>query len=119
MKIFNRLGFIKYINFGSNIESPEEIVAVENNFALSTITNPNSKPFRITPTEPFDIEVLNTNERHFTNYLNITNFKPLKEISNLPKANLKNIRLEHSNKDDTDALRKMSSEIFFIVGTFH
>lgn len=102
------IAIIKYTKFGK-IETPEAVVNIRNHFAFTILINPSENPIKLTFPERLDIEPLQINETHFIEKLE-TDIKYDQHFDNLQKANLKNLRLEHCNKEENDAIRKLCIE---------
>lgn len=73
------------------MESPKAFANIQNYFAVTTIINRNNNHYKITSTEPFEVEILNLDEINFIWYkASVIRFNP--EQDKLFKKNL-NLRL--------------------------
>lgn len=114
------IGILNFTKFGTNVESPESVVNIKDYFAYVALTNSGINSCKITITEPFDIELLNTNEVNFCNQLE--NNKELSKMhDNMLKENLKNLQFEHLNSEEKEAIKKfvLNTEIYFTAKIFH
>lgn len=114
----NGIGILNYTKFVNGVEMPKALVKVIDNFALTTITNINENPVKLEISKPFDIEPLNLLEINFIDKMDVDS--PLdQQQENILKQNLKNIRLDHCNKEEKDVIRKLCldyKDIFFCEG---
>lgn len=105
----NGIGILNFTKYSKDVESPEAVINIENYFAYVALTNSGENSYKITITEPFDIELLNTNEVNFCNQL-----EPNNEIGQvydkLLKENLKNLQFEHLNSEEKKAIQKICFE---------
>lgn len=105
----NGLGILNFQEFCKGLKMPKALVNVTGNFALTTVTNTNENPVHIEFHDPLDIEPVNTINVNFIEKMEIDN-----EISanqdNLLKENLKNLRLDHCNKEENNSIRKLCFE---------
>lgn len=102
------IGVLNYIDF-HKVEMPEALVNIENNFAITTLTNSSENPVKITLLEPLNIEPIDINEINFTEKME-TDIELNEYCDDLQKSNLKNLRLEHCNQEEYDSIRKLCYE---------
>lgn len=88
---------------------PKALVNISNNFAITTLSNINENSVKIEILEPFDFEQINPIEINFCEKMEVDNDLDISQ-DNLLKQNLKNLRLEHCNKEEKDAIRKLCFE---------
>lgn len=100
------LGVLNYINFGTNVETPNAVVNIKNYYAITTILNSKETPVSLKINEPFDVELLDPNEINFIDKME-PDCKLNKDQDNLLKANLKNLRLQHCNKEEQNLIRDL------------
>lgn len=102
---------MNYIKICKNLEIPQAVVNINNFFATTIITNSSTEQISINIKEPFDVEIINTEEINFLEKIDIDENIPFDKIKdNLLKSNLKNISLDHCNKEEKDAIRKLCYE---------
>lgn len=102
-------GILNYIKFERNVESPRAIVNIENYFAYTTIINSKTEPIEINITQPFTVEILNTCEVNFVEKMETDEI--LDETQDrIQKENLKNLRLNHCNSEEKQAIRNLCFE---------
>lgn len=109
VKQTNGVGILEHVNFGNGIEMPKALVNISNHFAFTTITNINENPVKLDISEPFEIEPINLFEVNFVEKIETDNVLGV-EQQNLLKQNLKNIRVDHCNKEEKEAIRKLCFE---------
>lgn len=98
---------LNHIQF-NELETPSAIVNVHDNFALTSIINNTEDLIELTLHSPLETEPYDTHE---TNYLeNTTQATANPELDNMYKANLKNLRLDHCNQEEYDAIRSLCYE---------
>ena len=106
VNLINGTGILNYEQFYTGLEMPKALVNIENNFALTTITNINENPIKIDFFEPLEIEPLNLIDVNFVEKMDM-DIDLSYEQDSLLKQNLKNLRLDHCNKEEKDAIRKL------------
>lgn len=94
-------GIIEYLKLTEGIEIPQCLVRVENNEAYLTVTNSNETEKQIT-INPLKILEINDSPT--------TVIQKEEKTDNLLKENMKNLRLEHLNKEEKEAIRKICFE---------
>lgn len=105
----NGMGILKKQNFGKNVETPYSVVNVINNFAITTIKNLNKNPITLNFEKPLDIEPLNLTEINFVEKIDGKNNLEYEQDTYL-KENLRNLRLNHTNQEENDKIRKLCFE---------
>lgn len=106
VKMQSGSGILNYLKFSDGIETPKALVNVENNFAITTIVNSTEKSVNLNIFEAIDIEPLNLLEINCMEKMEIDNDFSITQ-DNVLKQNLKNIRLDHCNKEEREAIRKL------------
>lgn len=112
-------GILDYIKFKKGCEMPAALVKVQNQTATTTIINSTENPVEITLNKPWRIEEYNPEEINFYENMEVEEFVP-DELDNLRKKNLKNLRLDHMNYEEKQAIRKICydyRDIFYVDGT--
>lgn len=100
------------------MESPKALVNVSNYYAITSITNSNETDIKLNFHEPFDIEPINIFYVNFFERME-TDQDLTQYHDDLLKENLKNIRLDHCNPEEKNAIRKLCFEfrdIFYSEG---
>ena len=105
----NGLGILNFCNFGNGLEMPKAVVNVFNYYALTSITNISDRSAKLIINEPFDIEPLDSIDTNFIEKMEIDDPLTINH-DNYLKENLKNLRLDHCNKEEKDAIRKLCFE---------
>lgn len=105
----NGIGILHYQNLENIAEMPEALVTIENNFALTVITNLRENPVKINIYEPLEIEPINEIENNFIEKME-TDIETNNFMDNKLKQNLKNLRLDHCNKEEYKAIRNLCYE---------
>lgn len=111
VKYSKGVGLLNYIKYGNKVESPQAIVNIENHFAITTIINSNTNPAKIEINEPFDVELLNINELNFIGKMEVDSDESFSQNQdNILKSNLRNLRLDHCNLEEKQAIRDLCLE---------
>lgn len=103
------IGLLNHIVFAKNVEAPRAIVNIKNFYAYTTITNADEREVEIKLHTPYEIESLNISEINFIEKMD-TDQDFDRQLDNILKSNLKNIRLDHCNSEEKNALRKLCFE---------
>lgn len=99
---------INYFKFGKHLEMPEAIVDVVNSFAITTITNSAENPLVIKLKSAWEVEPLNEINVNFVDKMQTEHTNTFTQNhDDLLKGNLKNIRLDHCNLKEKQAIRKL------------
>lgn len=115
--LLNHISFAKnvepraIVNFAKNVESPRAIVNIKKNFFVYTvITNADERVVEMKLHTPYEIESLNISEINFMEKMETDqNFD--QNLDNILKSNLKNIRLDHCNSEEKNALSRVQINI--------
>lgn len=104
-------GLLEYTKFQNNLEIPASFVAIKNSQALTTVINNTEEPQILKITKPLPIlEILPLEELHQTEMDPGTIEMDYTEVDNIQKENLKNLRLNHLNKEEYLAIRNLCVE---------
>lgn len=88
---------------------PKALVNIVNNYAITTIINSRENPVQINFENNFEVEPIDICEVNFCEEMEIDDdISP--NYDNILKANLKNLRLNHCNQEERDAIRNLCLE---------
>lgn len=114
------IGILHHHNFDDIAEMPEALVKIENNFALTMITNLRENPIKISFREPFEVESVDETENNFIEKMETDMDIEINQPIDIKlKQNLKNLRLDHCNQEEYQAIRNLCHEyrdIFYCEG---
>lgn len=103
----NGTALIEFKDFGQGIRMPTALVTCENHFATTIIQNASNEKVVITFSKPIKVTKFESGkEQIFTNAVNIANC----EIDALLKQNLNKLRLDHTNSEEREAIRRLCYE---------
>lgn len=100
-------GYINHMQFENGLEIPSCIVTSQNYECFTTILNTSCQDVDITFKEP--LKLLEIEENIEINHREEL-CQPSTYYDKLLKENLKNLRLDHTNKEEYDAIRKLCYE---------
>ncbi|WP_253302428.1 reverse transcriptase domain-containing protein [Wolbachia endosymbiont of Psylliodes chrysocephala] len=109
VNIKSGIGCMNYIKFDNQLESPQSLVNIEDYFIITSVTNSSTEPKIITISRPFDIEQLNINEINFIEKME-TDEIFTDNHDRILKENLKQIRMDHCNQEESDAIKNLCLE---------
>lgn len=101
------IGILNYYELGKGVQIPKSLVNIVDNFAITTVTNINETPMKIDILEPFEIEPINLLEVNFANKMDTENKCLNPEQDKLQRDNIQNIRLQHCNDEERNAITKL------------
>lgn len=110
----NGIGILNYTNFGEGIEMPKALVNISNHFATTTLININENPVKLDIHQPIEIEIVDPVEINCIQEMETNNVLD-KHQDNQLKQNLKNLRLDHCNKEEKEAIRDLCFEYRDII----
>lgn len=119
VKIKQGTGILRYTKFQKHLEMLKALANIKNNFAITTITNSSVNPIKLTISEPFEIEHLDVADINFIEKMEVDETCIDEQHDDLLKKNLKNLRLDHCNKEEKNAIRELCFEyrdIFYCEG---
>lgn len=103
-------GILPYTKIGKNVEIPQCLVTVKNNFAIVTILNKSEEQLTLNIETPFILEPYIETEQTEQNFIEKNFYDDHDLIDKFMKQNLKNLRLSHLNQEEYEAIRKLCYE---------
>lgn len=98
---------LNYTQF-NELEMPSAIVNINDNFALTSLINKTDESIELTLTDLLETEPFDSSEINY--FQNSNEIQKNSDLDNNYKANLKNLRLNHCNQEEYDAIRKLCYE---------